>query len=676
MTENNQILPITNERTVDRTTEAIGAAWLRNKITSPTSESQTPFWFTGPGNTLRDHVCSSLNDANERAFVSSSYLSEPSVVQSLSSAAERGVRIYVLLDKVGFEEMLNNAVASPLHGRALIRERNSRGMDVVLCDWHLPSKSGMVLACPLDLTLSSSNGGWAMELDGEQIDEIQRHMTHEFWSTEGAREVLSAEEVTNPPSIAEPPFVLKPLLNGNLVCRAQCSINGNDAPSEDTFRTMKQWNHLSNGESTQQSVVLKGQLVEISSKAKATLYSTAEQRQPFTGAYAHSNASVLFAAGNKTFVAGWDRGSESDWGSLLMLNEQQKAVSDEWIQYHIQNAEWIGNDNLLIGDVNSEIIWNGRKMTVSNGQDVELGTITLESMPGSEDEMKQFQPDFVLPTDNLARECMLRWTVRPPTLAPTVAKAPLHKDWENAKRVLNDRLSALDEVNQPPKIALFGRKIKSLQTKLDEAISGLPAIRTVKQLVKMKDEVETLTKNVMANAKAIDDAEVEAELEKAKEAQMMTHLAVVAKSENSVKQLTKKLKPLKDEHDGLSKQLSKSKKDEEQKRIKTDLENLDRNIAGIESELAGAKKASKAEFVFKPPKENAAGKKSAGHLFVSKKDGQLLPLDVPEEDLPETGDLFISEEQRYLGIERWDQLDIAKKEAKRLKASIAVVEGA
>ena len=27
-----------------------------------------------------------------------------------------------------------------------------------------------------------------MELDGEQIDEMQRHMTHEFWSTEGTRE--------------------------------------------------------------------------------------------------------------------------------------------------------------------------------------------------------------------------------------------------------------------------------------------------------------------------------------------------------------------------------------------------------------------------------------------------------------------------------------------------------
>ena len=65
-----------------------------------------------------------------------------------------------------------------------------------------------------------------MELDGEQIDEMQRHMTHEFWSTEGTREVLAAEEVSHPPKVAEPPFVLKPLLNGALVCRSRYSTEG------------------------------------------------------------------------------------------------------------------------------------------------------------------------------------------------------------------------------------------------------------------------------------------------------------------------------------------------------------------------------------------------------------------------------------------------------------------
>ena len=114
MTENDNILPIANEQTVDRTTEAIGPVWLRNKTITPVSEAQAPFWFTGVGNELRDHICVSLNNSNERVFVSSSYLSEPSVVQALSSAVERGVRVYALLDKVGFEEILDSTVASPL----------------------------------------------------------------------------------------------------------------------------------------------------------------------------------------------------------------------------------------------------------------------------------------------------------------------------------------------------------------------------------------------------------------------------------------------------------------------------------------------------------------------------------------------------------------------------------
>lgn len=674
MIENDKILPIVNEQTVDRTSEDIGAVWLRSKKISQVSEAQAPFWFTGAGNALRDHICASLNNSNERVFVSSSYLSEPSVVQALSYATERGVRVYVLLDKVGFEEILENSVASPLHGRALLRERNSRGLDVVLCDWHLPNKWGVVLSCPLDLTLSSANAGWAMELDGEQIDEMQRHVTHEFWSMQGAREVLAAEEVSNPPSIAEPPFVVKPLLNGELICRTQCSINGHDSSSEDIFRTMKQWEHISTGASMQQSVVLKGQLIEVSSKAKTTLFSTTEQRQPFTGAYANCNATVLLASGSKTFLAGWDRGSSSDWGSLLMLNDQQKTISEEWIQYHIENAEWIGHDNVKIGDANDEIIRNGRHMTIPDQQNVEMGIITLEAMPESLEEMQNFQPHFELPSNEFARQCTMRWTVRPPTLESGVTNDPLHADWERSKQIVSERLSALDEMNQPPKIALFGRKIKSLQNKLDQAISDVPRIRTIKDLVRMKKDVESLTKDIMANAKAMEDAEIEAELEKAREAQMKVHLANVAKSETRVKQLTKKLKPLQDEQEDLTNQLSKSKKDEKQKRIKTDLETLGRNIAGVESELAAATKESQAEFVFKPPIGNVGSKKSSGHLFVNKKDGQLLPLDVPKEDLPETGNLFISEDQRYLGIEYWGQLDIAKKEAKRLNASIAVVE--
>ncbi len=125
----------------------------------------------------------------------------------------------------------------------------------------------------------------------------------------------------------------------------------------------------------------------------------------------------------------------------------------------------------------------------------------------------------------------------------------------------------------------------------------------------------------------------------------------------------------------MTKQLSKSKIDEEKTRIKTDLETLERNLAGVDSDHAKAVQASETPFVFKPPKEKSDKKKTAGHLFVSQKDGQLLPLTVPSEDLPETGSLYLVNDNRHLSIERWSQLDLAKREAKRLNASLAVMEG-
>ena len=675
MTDNDLIMPFTNELTIDRTSENIGATWLRKGAGAAAVESRNPFWFTGPENALRSQLCESLGKARERVFISSSSLSDPTVLQALSSAVQRGVRTYVFLDKVGFEEMLTNSVASPLHGTALIRERDARGMDVALCDWHLPNKWGMVLSCPLDLTLSSSSGGWAMELDGEQIDEMQRHMTHEFWSTEGTREVLAVEEVSQPPKVAEPPFVLKPLLNGALVCRSRCSTEGHDAPSEDTFRAMKKWDRLSNGTSSQQSVVLKGQLVDITGKAGVSLHSAPEQCKPFSGAYAHSGASLLLASGKGTFIAGWDRGAESDWGSLLVLNDDQEAVAKEWLEQHISEAQWVGEDDLGIGDIDDEIIWNGRRMTVADGQEVDLGIITLEDMPGSEEDLKAFKPSFELPIDQIARSCTMRWKVSPPTLPTSASKDPLHAEWDEAKQVVSDRLSTLDDLNQPPKIALFGRKIKTLQTKLDKAIGEVDSIRNVKRLVKMKDDVEALTQDIMANTKAMDDAEIEAELEKAKEAQLKTHQTGVDKAKKSAEKFEKKLKPLNVDHAALTKQLSRSKKDEEKTRIKTDLETLERSMAGVESDLAKAVQESKAPFEFKPPKEETGKKKTAGHLFVSKRDGQQLSLTVPSEDLPETGNLYVADNQRCLGIVRWSELELATKEAKRLKASLAVMEG-
>ena len=149
--------------------------------------------------------------------------------------------------------------------------------------------------------------------------------------------------------------------------------------------------------------------------------------------------------------------------------------------------------------------------------------------------------------DQLARSCTMRWKVSPPTLPTSASKDPLHEEWGKAKQVVSDRLSTLDDLNQPPKIALFGRRSRRFKPNLTKPLEKSIQL-DVKTLVKMKDDVETLTQDIMANAKAMDDAEVEAELEKAKEAQLKTHQAGVEKAKKRAEQFEMKLKPLNDEH--------------------------------------------------------------------------------------------------------------------------------
>ena len=111
---------------------------------------------------------------------------------------------------------------------------------------------------------------------------------------------VGAEEVSHPPKVAEPPFVLKPLLNGALVCRSRYSTEGHEAPSEDIFRAMKKWDRLSNGKSTQQSVVLKGNW--LTSQGKQEFLSTQHRNNANPSAALTLTAVLLFVGIWKTDI--------------------------------------------------------------------------------------------------------------------------------------------------------------------------------------------------------------------------------------------------------------------------------------------------------------------------------------------------------------------------------------
>ena len=83
-----------------------------------------------------------------------------------------------------------------------------------------------------------------------------------------------------------------------------------------------------------------------------------------------------------------------------MLNDDQATVAEEWFEQQLNEAQWAGNDDLAIGNIDDEIIWNGRRMTVTDGQEVDLGIITLENMPRSEEDLKALNHPLNFPWIN------------------------------------------------------------------------------------------------------------------------------------------------------------------------------------------------------------------------------------------------------------------------------------
>ena len=103
-----------------------------------------------------------IASSTERLLISTQSFSNATIVQATQDAVQRGVRIYMLVDKKGFDAILKNPDCKPLLGHVLLRERRERGLDLVLSDWHLPNKSGVLINTPLDGTLTHNTGGWSM----------------------------------------------------------------------------------------------------------------------------------------------------------------------------------------------------------------------------------------------------------------------------------------------------------------------------------------------------------------------------------------------------------------------------------------------------------------------------------------------------------------------------------
>lgn len=657
--------------TMDRTSEDIGPCWVGQTPTA-LGEHHAPFWFSGPEGALEGHICDIIDTAKERVFLSSQNLSAPTVVAAIMNALERKVRVYVFIDQRGFESMLSDATTHPLMGRALVRERLNRGMDLLLSDWHLPTKQGMILTCPMDGTMQDPQGGWGMELDGEQIDEIQRHAVHEFWSETDGREVLDPAEVTNPQGIAEAPYALRPLSNGDVLYRATAAHEGAKASVEDRLNLLSGCASASVLDLPSAAVPFHGQQLEFGEAVERLIVSSTEGAVPADGRYVNEHMSIPLALGSVSFLAGWDRAARSGWASLVLLNDTQAEAATNIHAKMIEGATWLGRSTCTIGDVLGATIVGGKRLEVRQTQEVDMGVQTLASMPATLEELQNHNPTFAVPEDDLAHACSFTWAAQPPVLNGSETPDALHASYAAAEQGFRERLDQLRTVNAPPKLPLFGRKVKALQARIDGCADLLKSAQTITDVVTLRDMIEDLSKEILGNLEDMSKAEEEAELERQKKEQKSEHDDRVLAARVKVQDAKKRLAAQNDVVKGIEKALKKAE-DVEAKKLESDLSTAQRRLAGIQTEVKQHEDVASATFQFKPARTSTTGKKKQ-HRFLGNVEGHKLPIDVPKEDLPTVGRLYRRNEERWLAISTWDEVETAFAEAERLNAKVCAQE--
>ena len=132
--------------------------------------------------------------------------------------------------------------------------------------------------------------------------------------------------VTNPQDIAEAPYALRPLSNGDVLYRATAAQKAK-ASVEDRLNLLSGCASASVLDLPSAAVPFHGQQLEFGEAVERLIVSSTEGAVPADGRYVSEHMSIPLALGSVSFLAGWDRAARSGWASLVLLNDTQAEAA-------------------------------------------------------------------------------------------------------------------------------------------------------------------------------------------------------------------------------------------------------------------------------------------------------------------------------------------------------------
>jgi chromosome segregation ATPase len=160
--------------------------------------------------------------------------------------------------------------------------------------------------------------------------------------------------------------------------------------------------------------------------------------------------------------------------------------------------------------------------------------------------------------------------------------------------------------------------------------------------------------------------------------ELPTQRTALAEKEAQLPDLLKLAEEVEVQLTDVDKKEKKERKDllAKQQRTSDDLTKLKADIKRLQAEVADLKERAEESFVFKPSVKPAMRQSQGAGRFVPEAPQSRAASEIPDEALPEVGQLRRHKGQRYLVIDNWAELDDGEQAALRLTARLVAPENA
>lgn len=433
-----------HSRVVDQRGHRLPPAWAPSPTRrAPQSESGRTVYVSGRNRELASRVISMLAGAKEKVVLSSFLLADRDVEDAILNAAERRVRVYILLasearldieDTDGeFEKAMydqHRGMLNRIGGHALFRSAPHFHAKFVLADPGGSDGVGLLLTANLTKEALERNEELAVELTQEEVEEVFALARWAFWEY-AEHELIDPKDrfrSVKPVGVVEHPTPsphVPATTSESQELRTDAARLIKSAAKEIVVASFG-WD--------KDHEILEFLCVRASEGLDVTVLARARASQmPALLALAESGARVLgfkwlhakalCADGASALVMsanlqaeGLDRGFEL---GIRLNDDRAEEVNgrlDEWAKA----ARWELLASPTLGDIQGKaLVWRDNRldeMTVETEHQIDLGLVTAESADALDDTAPSIpSPEGELPES--AHEIVYEWTARAPVLA-------------------------------------------------------------------------------------------------------------------------------------------------------------------------------------------------------------------------------------------------------------------